>query len=44
MRIAGELVDTVETPFGIRTILFTKDNGFFLNGKHVQITGRLRSP
>lgn len=39
VRIAGELVDTVETPFGIRTILFTKDKGFFLNGKHVRIQG-----
>jgi beta-galactosidase len=29
----------METPFGIRTIEFTLDKGFFLNGKHVQIQG-----
>jgi beta-galactosidase len=32
-------MDTMETPFGIRTIEFTLDKGFFLNGKHVQIHG-----
>jgi beta-galactosidase len=35
----GALADTVETPFGIRTIQFTRDKGFFLNGKHVLIQG-----
>jgi len=30
---------TCETPFGIRTIEFTADNGFLLNGKHVPING-----
>lgn len=33
------LVDTLDTPFGIRTIEFTVDKGFFLNGKHVLIKG-----
>jgi len=32
-------LDWVGTPFGIRTIEFTLDKGFFLNGKHVQIQG-----
>jgi beta-galactosidase len=32
-------LDSVETPFGIRTIEFTLDKGFFLNGKHVNIQG-----
>ena len=32
-------VDTMVTPFGIRTIEFTLDKGFFLNGKHVAIQG-----
>ena len=35
----GQPVDTYETPFGIRTIEFTKDNGFLLNGKRVPING-----
>jgi beta-galactosidase len=32
-------LDQVETPFGIRTIEFTVDDGFHLNGKRVQIQG-----
>lgn len=32
-------VDTYEVPFGFRTIRFTHDNGFLLNGKRVQIQG-----
>jgi beta-galactosidase len=32
-------VDSVTTPFGIRTIKFDKDQGFFLNGKRVEIKG-----
>jgi beta-galactosidase len=35
----GETVDRVSTPFGIRTISFDKDQGFFLNGKRVEIKG-----
>jgi len=35
----GSVIDRVETPFGIRTIEFTKDRGFFLNGEPVQIYG-----
>ena len=30
---------TYEVPFGFRTIRFTHDNGFLLNGKRVQIQG-----
>jgi beta-galactosidase len=33
------VTDTYETPFGIRTIRFDKDKGFFLNGKPVKIKG-----
>src|SRR5262249_5434908 len=29
----GKLLDRYETPFGIRTIQFTTDNGFLLNGE-----------
>ena len=35
----GRAVDVYETPFGIRTIEFTADRGFFLNGKHVKLQG-----
>ena len=33
------LFDEVETPFGIRTIRFDPNKGFFLNGKRVEIKG-----
>jgi beta-galactosidase len=35
----GEVVDSVDTPFGIRTIRFDANQGFFLNGKHVKLQG-----
>jgi beta-galactosidase len=35
----GNAVDVYETPFGIRTIEFTVDKGFFLNGQHVKLNG-----
>ncbi len=35
----GKLLDNYETPFGIRTIQFTVDNGFLLNGERQQIHG-----
>ncbi len=35
----GKRVDSYETPFGIRTIQFTADNGFLLNGKRVPLNG-----
>lgn len=35
----GRAVDSSETPFGIRTIVFDANKGFFLNGKHVEIQG-----
>lgn len=34
-----ELVDCVETPFGFRWFEWTAENGFFLNGKPLQIKG-----
>ena len=37
--VGGKVVDTVTTPIGIRTIQFTADNGFLLNGKRLQIQG-----
>ena len=35
----GQAVDRVKTPFGIRTIRFDANQGFFLNGKRVEIQG-----
>jgi beta-galactosidase len=35
----GVPVDSTATTFGIRTIRFDADKGFFLNGKHVEIQG-----
>ncbi len=37
--VNGKQVDTYETPFGIRTIEFRADSGFYLNGEHVRING-----
>ncbi|HSD09234.1 beta-galactosidase GalA [Flavobacterium sp.] len=34
-----KLVDTYKTSFGIRSIRFDANEGFFLNGKHVKIKG-----
>jgi beta-galactosidase len=36
---AGAVVDRYETTFGIRTIRFDGEKGFFLNGKSVKIKG-----
>jgi beta-galactosidase len=35
----GTVVDRYETVFGIRTIKFDVDKGFFLNGEHVSLNG-----
>ncbi len=37
--VAGEEVDRHVTRFGIRTVRFDPDRGFFLNGKHVFLKG-----
>ena len=39
IRQGSHEIDTSETTFGIRTIRYDKDAGFFLNGKHVKIQG-----
>jgi len=39
IRQNGQEVDEYKTRFGIRTLKWDKDKGFFLNGKHVQIQG-----
>jgi beta-galactosidase len=35
----GRILDVTRTPFGIRTIRFDLQKGFFLNGEHVKIQG-----
>jgi beta-galactosidase len=35
----GKIIDVQETVFGVRTIKFDPDKGFFLNGEHVRING-----
>ena len=39
VKVEGHVVDGSVTPFGIRTFEFTKDKGFFLNGKHLAVKG-----
>lgn len=39
VRSAHSIVDRKETSFGIRTVQFDPDRGFFLNGTHVEIKG-----
>lgn len=38
----GEIVDIVKTRFGVRSLKFTKDRGFFINGKHLKLQGSNR--
>ncbi len=39
LRVRDRVVDRIETPFGIRTIRFDAEKGFFLNGKPVKLKG-----
>lgn len=39
VRVGGAVVDRYTTPFGIRTLRFDPNHGFFLNGRHVEIHG-----
>ncbi len=39
VEVRGAAVDRVETPFGIRTLRFDPDRGFFLNGTRVELKG-----
>jgi beta-galactosidase len=39
LSVDGAVVDRVETRFGIRTIKFDAERGFFLNGKPVKLLG-----
>jgi beta-galactosidase len=35
----GKTIDTYETTFGIRTLKFDPNEGFFLNGEHIRLNG-----
>ena len=39
IRKNGRIVDSYETTFGIRTVRFDPNKGFFLNGKNIKILG-----
>ena len=39
IRVGDKAVDNELTTFGIRTLRFDPDQGFFLNGRHVEIRG-----
>ncbi len=39
VEVNGAEVDRCETPFGIRTLRFDADHGFFLNDRHVELKG-----
>ena len=39
VRIGDQIVDQKDTPFGIRSLRFDPNQGFFLNGKHVLLNG-----
>jgi len=39
IRLNGKATDQYETPFGVRTIKFTAENGFLLNGVRVPLNG-----
>ena len=39
IRQGGAVVDRYETPFGIRTLRWDANEGFFLNGKRVELKG-----
>ncbi|MCU4155626.1 DUF4982 domain-containing protein [Carboxylicivirga sp. A043] len=37
--VDGNMVDEYTTPFGIRSVHFDSDKGFFLNGEHIKLKG-----
>lgn len=37
--LAGREVDVVDTPFGVRSLRFTPDRGFFINGQPLKLRG-----
>ncbi len=39
LKSGGQVVDQYDTPFGVRTIEYDVNKGFFLNGRHVKLNG-----
>jgi beta-galactosidase len=39
VRQKDKIVDVFETPFGIRTLKFDPNEGFFVNGEHIKLNG-----
>ena len=39
VKIDGKIVDNYETTFGVRTIRFDKNKGFFINGENMKLRG-----
>jgi beta-galactosidase len=39
VRVAGQFVDRVDTPFGIRSVAFEASRGFLLNGQPMKLKG-----
>jgi len=37
--VGGQVVDSYEQPFGVRTAVFDAERGFFLNGQHLKLLG-----
>ncbi len=37
--VGGKVVDSVETPFGIRSVVFDRDRGLLLNGRPIKMLG-----
>lgn len=44
LEVNGETVDTAEIPLGIRTVKWTADKGFFINGHHEKLHGWGQKP
>jgi len=44
LRSGGQVVDTCEIPFGIRTVSWNVKNGFMINGNHLRLHGWGQKP
>ncbi|KAF6816277.1 beta-galactosidase (glycosyl hydrolase family 2) [Colletotrichum plurivorum] len=39
LSVGGKVVDTYQTPFGIRSVTYSADQGVLVNGEHVRLQG-----
>ncbi|HWD93673.1 MAG TPA: DUF4982 domain-containing protein [Verrucomicrobiae bacterium] len=44
LKVNGQIIDTAEIPLGIRTVQWTTDKGFFINGHHEKLHGWGQKP